>query len=101
MFVPMAGLKMLLCRHIPPPALLNVWAHLKPCVRQADVSALNLVAFTEVPCDRWEQKRTVIPMLGLSMLQIAASSALCQRPVQSMGHFSLFSLRVASIRGGN
>lgn len=53
-FVPMARLKMLLCKHIPPPALLNVWAHLKPCACQADVSALNLVAFTEVPCDRWE-----------------------------------------------
>lgn len=90
MFVPMAWLKMLLCRHIPPPALLNVWAHLKPCVCQVDVSALNLVAFAEVPCDRWEQKGPVMPMLGLSMLQIAAGSALHQRPVQSMGTFFSF-----------
>lgn len=86
----MAKLKMLLCRHIPPPALQNVWAHLKPCVCQADVSALNPVPFAEVPCDRWEQKGAVVPMSGLSMLQIAACSALCQRPVQSVGTFFSF-----------
>lgn len=89
-FVPIARLKILLCRHIPSPALLNVWARLKPCVCQADMSTLNLVAFTEVSCDRWEQKGPVMPMPGLSMLQIAAYSALHQRPLQSTGMFFSF-----------
>lgn len=34
-------------------ALLIVWVHFKVHVCQDALSALNLVAFTEVLCDRW------------------------------------------------
>lgn len=36
-----------------PHALLIVWVHFKAHVCQDALSALNLVAFTEVLCDRW------------------------------------------------
>lgn len=70
-----------LSSHVPPCALLNVWAHLKACVCQADLSALSLVAFTKVPCDRCLSYAWPFHATDSSMLCSASESTTIYRDI--------------------